>query len=227
GLGISDPEGVIDRLRSSGVVTVVEDEVRGTLLKVPTLLAAKLRRDLDSAAGAGPVVASLLDVLVEHMESTGILEAELLGDVLLLARSGGHWSQLLRIAEAVGVPTFLLAPRSSGAPSRRLPPRARATGPRRECVGAPAADRRGGGAADVSARSPFVLHGVPPPAAQGTGNRAGTRILRNAGRGHRLQRRRLQCRRASGRRGGTDRSGAAALAFARHRCWGRPRPPHR
>src|SRR5699024_5189868 len=90
GLGISDPEGVIDRLRSSGVVTVVEDEVRGTLLKVPTLLAAKLRRDLDSAAGAGPVVASLLDVLVEHMESTGILEAELLGDVLLLARSGGH-----------------------------------------------------------------------------------------------------------------------------------------
>src|SRR5699024_4570173 len=72
GLGISDPEGVIDRLRSSGVVTVVEDEVRGTLLKVPTLLAAKLRRDLDSAAGAGPVVASLLDVLVEHMESTGI-----------------------------------------------------------------------------------------------------------------------------------------------------------
>src|SRR5699024_8737464 len=70
------PRGVIDRLRSSGVVTVVEDEVRGTLLKVPTLLAAKLRRDLDSAAGAGPVVASLLDVLVEHMESTGILEAE-------------------------------------------------------------------------------------------------------------------------------------------------------
>ena len=96
GLGISDPEGVIDRLRSSGVVTVVEDEVRGTLLKVPTLLAAKLRRDLDSAAG--PVVASLLDVLIEHMESTGTLEAELLGDVLLLARGGGHWSQLLRIA---------------------------------------------------------------------------------------------------------------------------------
>jgi len=140
GLGISDPEGVIDRLRSSGVVTVVEDEVRGTLLKVPTLLAAKLRRDLDSAAGAGPVVASLLDVLVEHMESTGILEAELLGDVLLLARSGGHWSQLLRIAEAVGVPMFLLAPRSSCTAFRLLPPRARATGPGLEFFGTLAED---------------------------------------------------------------------------------------
>src|SRR5699024_11669953 len=93
GLGISDPEGVIDRLRSSGVVTVVEDEVRGTLLTVPTLLAAKHRRDLDSAAAAGPVVASLLDVLVEHVESTGLLEAELLGAVLLLPRRGGHRSQ--------------------------------------------------------------------------------------------------------------------------------------
>ncbi|HLS33829.1 MAG TPA: hypothetical protein VK039_09590, partial [Brevibacterium sp.] len=138
GLGISDPEGVIDRLRSSGVVTVVEDEVRGTLLKVPTLLAAKLRRDLDSAAG--PVVASLLDVLIEHMESTGTLEAELLGDVLLLARGGGHWSQLLRIAEAVGIPMFLLAPRSSCTAFRLLPPRARAAGPGLEFFGTLAED---------------------------------------------------------------------------------------
>src|SRR5699024_9043139 len=111
GLGIRDREGVSDRLRFSRVVTVVEDAAPRTPLKVQALHAAKRRRDLDSAAGAGPVVASLLDVLVEHMESTGILEAELLGDVLLLARSGGHWSQLLRIAEAVGVPMFLLAPR--------------------------------------------------------------------------------------------------------------------
>src|SRR5699024_5819904 len=83
---------------------------------------------------------SLLDVLVEHMESTGILEAELLGDVLLLARSGGHWSQLLRIAEAVGVPMFLLAPRSSCTAFRLLPPRARATGPGLEFFGTPAED---------------------------------------------------------------------------------------
>src|SRR5699024_6596498 len=140
GLGISDPEGAIDRLRSSGVVTVIEDEVRGTLLKGPTLLAAKLRRDLDSAAGAGPGVASLLAALGEHMESTGILEAELLGDVLLLARSGGHWSQLLRIAEAVGVPMFLLAPRSSCTAFRLLPPRPRATGPGLEFFGTLAED---------------------------------------------------------------------------------------
>src|SRR5699024_351738 len=138
GLGISDPEGVIDRLRSSGVVTDVEDEVRGTLLKVPTLLAATLRRDLDSAAG--PVVASLLDVLIEHMESTGTLEAELLGDVLLLARSGGHWSQLLRIAEAVGIPLFLRAPRSSCPAFRLRPPRARAAGPGLEFFGTLAED---------------------------------------------------------------------------------------
>src|SRR5699024_8080550 len=89
---------------------------------------------------ARPVLPALLDVLVEHMESTGILEAELLGDVLLLARSGGHWSQLLRIAEAVGVPRFLLAPRSSCTAFRLLPPRARAAGPGLEFFGPLAED---------------------------------------------------------------------------------------
>src|SRR5699024_2557075 len=64
----------------------------------------------------------------------------LLGDVLLLARSGGHWSQLLRIAEAVGVPMFLLAPRSSCTAFRLLPPRARATGPGLEFFGTLAED---------------------------------------------------------------------------------------
>jgi DNA-binding CsgD family transcriptional regulator len=174
GLGISDPEGVIDRLRSSGVVTVVEDEVRGTLLKVPTLLAAKLRRDLDSAAG--PVVASLLDVLVEHMESTGTLEAELLGDVLLLARSGGHWAQLLRIAEAVGIPMFLLAPRSSCTAFRLLPPRARAAGPGLEFFGTLAEDIASGAdgcgadgirAAAVAQTGPGLLRSRLPGAGAG------------------------------------------------------------
>lgn len=126
GIGIHDPEGVIGRLRSGGVLTMIEDDARGPLLMVPALLAAKLRRDLDSDAEAEPVVAALLDVLIEHMESSGAAEPELLGDVLLLARHGGHWKKLLRIAEAVGIPVFMIAPHAACTAFRLLPPKARA-----------------------------------------------------------------------------------------------------
>lgn len=129
GTGFHDPEGVIDRLQGSGIVIRVDDAVRGTLLKVPTLIAAKLRHDFDVRTGAGPMVASLLEVLVEHMESAGTVEVELLSDVLLLARHGGHWSHLLRVSEAVGAPMFLLTPRTACSAFRFLPPKVRAASP--------------------------------------------------------------------------------------------------
>ena len=126
GTGFHDPEGVIDRLESNGVLIRVDDVARGTLLQIPTLIAAKLRHDLVAEAGAGPVVASLLDVLIDHMESAGTVDADLLGDVLLLARHGGHWALLQRVTEAVGIPMFLLAPRPACTAFRVLPPKVRA-----------------------------------------------------------------------------------------------------
>lgn len=129
GIGVNDPEGVLIRLHSSGTLTRVEDSVRGSLLQVPTLVAAKLRYDLTTTPDAGPVVASLLEVLIEHMESAGTVEPELLSDVLLLARHGGYWPQLLRVTEAVGIPMFLLTPRTACTAFRLLPPKTRANWP--------------------------------------------------------------------------------------------------
>lgn len=140
GTGFHDPEGVIDRLRSSGVLIRIDDLARGTLLQVPTLIAAKLRHDLAAETGAAPVVASLLDVLIDHMESAGTVDADLLGDVLLLARHGGHWPLLDRVAEAVGIPMFLVAPRAACTAFRVLPPKVRANWPGLEFFGTLAED---------------------------------------------------------------------------------------
>lgn len=135
GIGVNDPEGVLIRLHSSGMLTRVEDPVRGSLLQVRTLIAAKLRYDLTTTPDAGPVVASLLEVLIEHMESAGTVEPELLSDVLLLARRGGYWPQLQRVTEAVGIPMFLLTPRTACTAFRLLPPKARANWPSLEIFG--------------------------------------------------------------------------------------------
>lgn len=140
GTGFHDPEGVVDRLESNGVLIRVDDVVRGTLLQVPALIAAKLRHDLAAETGAGPVVASLLEVLIDHMESAGTVDADLLADVLLLARHGGHWALLQRVTEAVGIPMFLLAPRTACTAFRLLPPKVRAAWPGLEFFGTLAED---------------------------------------------------------------------------------------
>ncbi len=152
GIGIHDPEGVLIRLLSSGILTRFEDSARGTLLQVPTLIAAKLRHDLRAEVGAAPVVADLLEVLIEHMESAGMVEPELLGDVLLLARHGGHWSQLLRVCEAVGIPMFLLTPRTACTVLRVLPVKARVGRPGLEFFGTLAEDITADAADDTPAR---------------------------------------------------------------------------
>ncbi|WP_413333201.1 response regulator transcription factor [Brevibacterium sp. GP-SGM9] len=152
GIGIHDPEGVLIRLRSSGILTRSEDSARGTLLQVPTLIAAKLRLDLRAEVGAASVVAALLEVLIEHMESAGMVEPELLGDVLLLARNGGHWSQLLRVCEAVGIPMFLLTPRTACTVLRVLPLKARTGRPGLEFFGTLADDITADAADDTPAR---------------------------------------------------------------------------
>lgn len=152
GVGISDPESVLFRLRSSGILTRVEDPARGSLLQVPTLIAAKLRHDLDTEVGAASVVAALLDVLIEQMESSGTAEPELLSDVLLLARHGGHWSQLMRVAEAVGIPMFLLTPQASCTAFRLLPLKVRTAWPGLEFYGALADDITADTADDTPSR---------------------------------------------------------------------------
>ena len=129
GIGVNDPEGVLVRLHSSGILTCAEDQVRGHCTRVPSLIAAKLRHELATTAGGGSAVAALLEVLIEHMESAGTVEPELLSDVLLLARHGGCWPQLLRVTEAVGIPMFLLTPRTACTTFRLLPPKIRADWP--------------------------------------------------------------------------------------------------
>ncbi|MGJ5725779.1 LuxR C-terminal-related transcriptional regulator [Brevibacterium sp. H602] len=140
GIGVNDPEGVLVRLHSSGILTRADDQVRGSLLQVPSLIAAKLRHELATTAGGGSAVAALLEVLIEHMESAGAVEPELLSDVLLLARHGGYWTQLLRVTEAVGIPMFLLTPRTACTAFRLLPPKIRANWPGLEFFGTLAED---------------------------------------------------------------------------------------
>ncbi|WP_423058504.1 LuxR C-terminal-related transcriptional regulator [Brevibacterium linens] len=162
GIGVNDPDGVLSRLHSSGILTRVEDLVRGSLLQVPTLIAAKLRHDLATTAGGKPVIAALLEVLIEHMESAGTVEPELLSDVLLLARHGGCWPQLLRVTEAVGIPMFLLTPRTACTTFRLLPPKIRADWPGLGFYGTLAEDIDADSAVDPARiRSAAIRHTGP------------------------------------------------------------------
>lgn len=140
GTGIHDPESAVDRLEANGILIRMNDPQLGTRLQIPTLIAAKVRHDLAAKTGSGPVVASLLDVLIDHMESAGTVDADLLGDVLLLARHGGHWALLNRVTEAVGIPMFLLTPRTTCTAFRLLPPKIRVAWPILEFFGTLAED---------------------------------------------------------------------------------------
>ena len=138
GIGVNDPEGVLVRLHSSGILTCAEDQVRGSLLQVPSLIAAKLRHELATTAGGGSAVAALLEVLIEHMESAGTVEPSSSATFAWpdTAATGPSW----RVTEAVGIPMFLLTPRTACTAFRLLPPKTRANWPGLEFFGTLAED---------------------------------------------------------------------------------------
>ena len=110
---LRDPEGTLMRLRLDGILIPVGAEGPPNALHVPTLLAAKLRRDLSVDTDEDSLVGALVDALVDHLESSHQVDPPVLAETLSLTRRAGLWSQLSRIGESVGLPMFLLAPRQT------------------------------------------------------------------------------------------------------------------
>lgn len=104
-----DAEGILMRLRMAGVIVPAEEVDGGRYLRVPALLAALLRRDVPAEDEAG-LVARLVAVLNDHLESAETVEGPILSDILTLSRRAGLWHELARVSESVGLPMFLLTP---------------------------------------------------------------------------------------------------------------------
>ncbi|MFC9442053.1 MULTISPECIES: helix-turn-helix transcriptional regulator [Brevibacterium] len=127
GSGPPDPEGVLMRLRMSGVVADAGTDGGRRLLRVPALLAASLRRSAaaaDSGSETAGLLTHLVPALVDHLETAEAIDAQVLADVLDLARRARHWDVLVRLADSVGLPMFLLAPQAACAAYGGLPPEA-------------------------------------------------------------------------------------------------------
>lgn len=127
GSGLQDAEGVLMRLRMSGIVADAGADGGRRLLRVPVLLAASLRRSAaaaDSGSEASGLLSHLVPALVDHLETAEAIDAQVLADVLDLARRARHWDVLVRLADSVGLPMFLLAPQAACAAYGGLPPEA-------------------------------------------------------------------------------------------------------
>ncbi|MCT1550172.1 helix-turn-helix transcriptional regulator [Brevibacterium casei] len=119
---LRDAEGLLMRLRMVGAI-VETDEAEGRRpMRVPPLLAAKLRFDnAESDAGASPLITDLVGVLVEHLDTAQDIDTDVLTDVLGLARRNGMWAVLTRLSRSIGVPMFLLAPQATFSAFSSLP----------------------------------------------------------------------------------------------------------
>lgn len=125
--GIRDGESVLMRLRMAGVVVHAEahsevgiSEARGAgaggdrnRLRVPGLLAARLRIDLAARADHEEIIERLVESLVEQLENAQAIDSDLLADALKLSRRSGLWTTLVKLQETFGLSMFLLVPRAS------------------------------------------------------------------------------------------------------------------
>lgn len=118
---LRDPEGILMRLRLDGVIVATGAASRPQALRVPALLAAKLRHDLRTRTDEDSVVRALVEALTDHLENSQQVDPGMLAEVLDLARRAGLWPQLSRIGETVGLPMFLLASRETCSAFGHLP----------------------------------------------------------------------------------------------------------
>ena len=129
GIGAQDPDGILLRLRMSGVLVPDGGSGPARRLKIPILIAAKLRHDLAADPSSAEVILELVSVLVTHLEEAANPDVGVLADALVLSRRAGLWSALSRIRDAGGLPMFLLTPRAACIAFGHLPSAARNADP--------------------------------------------------------------------------------------------------
>lgn len=129
GISAPDPDGIVLRLRMSGVLVPDGSSGRARLLTIPMLVAAKLRHDLAADAETAGVVLELVSVLVTHLEDAVSPDVGVLADALVLSRRIGLWSELSRIRDAGGLPMFLLTPHAACIAFGHLPSGVRSSDP--------------------------------------------------------------------------------------------------
>lgn len=129
GISAQDPDGILLRLRMSGVLVPDGGSGRARLLKIPMLIAAKLRHSLAADPESAEVVLELVSVLVTHLEEAASPDVGVLADALVLTRRAGLWSELSRIRDAGGLPIFLLTPQAACIAFGHLPSGARNADP--------------------------------------------------------------------------------------------------
>lgn len=122
-----DAESILLNLRMAGIITAAPTATKfsgvsdGSRLRIPGLLAAKLRYELVDDPNRATITERMIEALVDQLESAQSIDSTLLADVLALARRTGRWSALLKLQESFGLPIFLLAPETSCAVLARLP----------------------------------------------------------------------------------------------------------
>lgn len=119
-----DGESVLMRLRMAGVVTRSERGGEGNRLRIPGLLAAKLRVDSTARPDHGEMLERLVAALVGQLGNSHAVDESLLADAMRLSRRFGQWSNLVRLQESFGLSMFLRVPRTACAVFAGLPGKA-------------------------------------------------------------------------------------------------------
>lgn len=164
-----DAEGVLMRLRMAGVIVADGESGGRRYLRVPSLLAAAFRRDVDPTEEEG-LISRLVAVLNDHLESAEAVEPAILSDVLTLARRAGLWHDLLRLSESIGLPMFLLTPASACMAFAGLPAEALRAEPELGLLSRLAEDvlgRLGGGVGEGTIREEELREAVAAETRQG------------------------------------------------------------
>lgn len=118
---VRDPDGALMRLQMAGVLARSVAESGGKRLRVPTLLAGKLRQMASGDTESVNLVTDLVSTLVCHIESSRSVDEAILADVLTLARRNGQWHALGRLYGSLGLTVLLRAPQAACSAYAGLP----------------------------------------------------------------------------------------------------------
>ncbi|WP_167389510.1 MULTISPECIES: helix-turn-helix transcriptional regulator [Brevibacterium] len=118
---VRDPEGALMRLQMAGVLARSAAETGGKRLRVPTLLAGKLRQLASGGTANAHLVSDLVSALVGHIEWSQFVEESILADALTLARRNGQWHALGKLYRSLGLVVLLRAPQAACSAYAGLP----------------------------------------------------------------------------------------------------------
>lgn len=118
---VRDPEGALMRLQMAGVLARSVAETGGNRLRVPTLLAGKLRQMASGGTANVHLVSDLVSTLVGHIGSSRSVDEAILADALTLARRNGQWHALGNLYRSLGLAVLLRAPQAACSAYAGLP----------------------------------------------------------------------------------------------------------